>query len=239
MPRDGASTRRVGGGERLTSSRSAAVDGDVRARLRHLADERVDLRRRRGPRHDGERGPVGDRPRSLGVGGVHPDQQQGRRSDRAQAGVRARPSRLRHRRRGDDLRPEPRRHHHLLGADRRTRGVASAAGDAVADPRQLRRYRTEEGLCPRRRGGGDRRRRRSAARRVHHDVPVVARRLPPRSRRHRRRALRHQARRRPAVHGAPRHRPRRRDVLGDRDGRHRARHPRLAGGRRVRSARCW
>ena len=48
--------------------------------------------------------------------------------------------------------------------------------------------------------------------------------------------LGHRARPRRAVHRAARRRRRRRGPLGRRHGRHRARHPRLAGGRRVRSA---
>ena len=80
--------------------------------------------------------------------------------------------------------------HHLLGDHRRARRVAAAAGDAVADPRQLRGRGAEEGLRAGRRGGGDRRRGRAAARRLRHHLPVVARRLPARGRRHRRRAVR-------------------------------------------------
>ena len=53
------------------------------------------------------------------------------------------PARLRHRRAGDDARPEPDRDHHLLGDHRRARRVAPAARDAVAHPRQLRRRGAE------------------------------------------------------------------------------------------------
>ena len=57
--------------------------------------------------------------------------------------------------------------------------------------------------------------------------------VPARGRRHRGRAVRHQARPRRAVHRLAERRRRRRDPLRPRHGRHRARHPRLAGGRRV------
>ena len=69
-------------------------------------------------------------------------------------------------------------------------------------------------------------------------VPVVAGRVPARGRGHRGRAVRHQAGPRRAVHGAAGRRRRRGAAVGARHGRHRARHPRVAGGRRVRSARC-
>ena len=99
-----------------------------------------------------------------------------------------RPARLRARRAGDDAGAEPDRDHHLLGDHRRARRVAAAAGDAVADPRQLRGRGAEEGLRAGRRRGRDRGRRRAAARRLHHDLPVVARRVRARGRRHRDRA---------------------------------------------------
>ena len=80
------------------------------------------------------------------------------------------------------------RDHHLLGDRRRAGRVAAAAGDAVADPRQLRGRGAEEGLRAGRRGGRDRRGGRAAARRVHHHLPVVADRVPARGRDHRDRA---------------------------------------------------
>ena len=98
------------------------------------------------------------------------------------------PARLRRRGAGHDPDPEPDGDHHLLGGHRRARGVAAAAGDAVADPRQLRRRRAEAGLRPGRRRGRHRRRGRPAARRLRHDLPVVAGRLRARGRHHRRRA---------------------------------------------------
>ena len=128
----------------------------------------------RGSRHDRQRRAVGDRARGAGVGRVHPDRQQGRRSHRPQAGLRAGPARLRRRRAGDGAGPEPDRDHHLLGDHRRARRVAAAAGDAVAHPRQLRGRGAEEGLRAGRGRGRDRRRGRAAARRVHHHLPVVA-----------------------------------------------------------------
>ena len=54
-------------------------------------------------------------------------------------------ARLRGRRAGDGARAEPDRDHRLLGGDRRPRRIAAAAGDAVADPRQLRGRGAEEG----------------------------------------------------------------------------------------------
>ena len=50
------------------------------------------------------------------------------------------------RRPGDDARAEPDRDHRLLGDHRRARRIAAAAGDAVADPRQLRRRGPEAGV---------------------------------------------------------------------------------------------
>ena len=144
----------------------------------------------RGSRHDRQRRPVGDRARGAGLGRVHPDRQQDRRPVRPQAGLRARPARLRGRRARDGARAEPDRDHRLLGDHRRARRVAAAAGDAVADPRQLRGRGAEEGVRAGRRRGGDRRRGRAAARRLHHHLPVVARRVPARGRRDRGRAVR-------------------------------------------------
>ncbi len=184
--------------------------------------------------HDRERGAVGDRARGARVGRVHPDQQQGRRPDRAQAGLRARPAGVRGRRARDDARAEPDRDHHLLGDHRRPRRFAAAARDAVPDPRQLRRRRAQAGVRAGRCRGCDRRRRRAAARRLRHHLSVVARRLRARGRRDRGRAVPDQARPRRALHGAPAGRRRRSDPLRLRDGRPRARDPRLAGGRRVR-----
>ena len=70
-----------------SSARDPAVDGDVRARRRHVADERLDLGGRARSRHDRQRGPVGHRARSAGVRRLHPDRQQDRRPLRAQTGV--------------------------------------------------------------------------------------------------------------------------------------------------------
>ena len=165
--------------------RSAPGGGDVRARRRHVVDERLDLGRGQGPRHDGQRRPVGDRPRGPRVGRVHPHQQQGRRPDRAPAGLHPGPPRVRHRRAGDGPRPGPAGGHRLLGDPRRPGRLAPAAVHAVAHPRQLRGGRAEAGLRPRRRRRGHRRRHRALARRVHHDVPVVAGRLRAGDRRHR------------------------------------------------------
>ena len=95
----------AGNGGRMTGEKARprpaaapAGDGDVRARRRHVADERVDLGGRRGPRHDGQRRAVGDRARGARLRRVHPDRQQGRRPHRPQARLRARPARLRRRR---------------------------------------------------------------------------------------------------------------------------------------------
>src|SRR5687767_3730743 len=51
---------------------------------------------------------------------------------------------------------------------------------AVAHPRQLRRHRSEEGLCAGGSCGCNRRCRRTASRRFHHHVSVLARRIPAR-----------------------------------------------------------
>ena len=130
-------------------------------------------------------------------------------------------------------RAEPDRDHHLLGDHRRTRRVAAAARDAVADPRQLRGRRSEEGIRAGRRGGRDRRGGRTAARGLSHDVPVVAGRLCARGRGDRDRAVGHQARPRRALHGPASGRFGRRRAVRGGDGRDRARDPRMAGGRRI------
>ena len=188
------------------------------------------------PGHDRQRRPVGDRARGAGLGGVHPDRQQGRRPDRPQAGLRPRAARLRDRRAGHDARPEPDRDHHLLGDHRRARRVAAAARDAVADPRQLRGR------------GADAR-----------STPWSARRprSPPPSARCSAASSRPTCRGASAfllevviiaivlsgiklVHDVAVHRARGRSTsvgaraVGRRHGRHRARHPGLAGGRRGR-----
>ena len=154
----------------------------------------------RRPRHDRQRRAVGDRARGACLGGVHPDQQQGRRPHRAQARLRDRPLRLRDRRPGHDARAEPDRDHRLLGDHRRPRRVAAAAGDAVADPRQLRGRGAEADLCVGRRGGRDRCRGRAVARRVRDHLPLMARRVPARGRHHRHRPFADPARQGRAVH---------------------------------------
>ncbi len=72
------------------------------------------------------------------------------------------------------------------------------------------------------------------ARWVHHDLPVLAGRLRPRDRRDRDRPGRHPAAQGRALHRDARDRRRRGGPLRPRDGRPRAGHPRLAGGRRGR-----
>ena len=156
------------------------------------------------PGHHRERRAVGDRARGAGLGGVHPDQQQGRRSHRAQAGIRTGSPGLCDRRPGNDARAGPDRDHRLLGDHRRARGVAAAAGDAVADPRQLRRRGPHAGVRAGRRVRSDRRGGGPAAGRLCDHVPVMAGRLPARGRRHRGRALADQARPRRGLHGASR-----------------------------------
>ena len=170
----------------------------------------------------------------VGVRRVHPDRQQGRRSHRPQAGVRARPARLRGRRAGDGAGPEPDGDHHLLGDRGRARRLAAAARDAVPDPRQFRGRGSEEGVRARRRGGGDRRGGRTAARRIPDHVSVVARRVSARGSRDRDRAVADQAGPRRAVHGVAADRPGGRGAFGAGDGWRRARDPRVAGGRRIR-----
>ena len=197
-------------------------------------DERVDLRGRHRPGHDRQRRAVRDRARGAGLGGVHPDQQQGRRPDRPQARLRPRAAGLRRRGAGHDAGPEPHGDRHLLGDHRRARRLAAPAGDAVADPRQLRGRRPEAGLRAGRRRRRHRRRDRSAARRVRHDLPVVAGRLRARGRHHRRRAEPDRAGPRRPLHRLAPGRRRRRGPVRRRHGRRRARDPRLAGGRRVR-----
>ena len=213
-----------------------AGGGDVRARRRHVADERVDLGGGQGSRHDGQLCPERDRARGPGLRCVHPDQQQGRRPLRTQAGVRAGSAGVCDRRAGDDPRPEPDGDHRLLGDHRRPRRLAPAAGDAVPDPWQLRGSGTEEDLCAHRSGGRDRRRGRAAARRLRHHLPVLARRLPARGRRHRGRAVADRAPQGRPVHGSAAGRRGRRGPVRAGDGRRGAGHPGVAGGRRLRRA---
>ncbi len=208
-------------------------DGDVRAGRRHVADECVDLGGGSGSRYDGERGPVGDCAGGAGVGGVHPDRQQGRRSHRPQARLRPGSARLRDRCHGDGLRARFDSGHHLLGCGGWDRCVAAAAVDAVAHSRQLHRNGTEEGLRPGRCRGCDSRCRRTVARRIHHHLPVVAGRVRPGGPRHRCRAVGHRARPGRALHRTSPHRPGRCSAVGAGHGRHRARHPDLAGRRRT------
>ena len=179
------------GTDRSRGARDPAVDGDVRARRRHIADERVDLGGGARPQHDGQRSPVGDRARSAGVGRLHPDRQQDRRplsgaSGPTCSGCSATPSAPLAMTLAQGLTAD----HHLLGRHRRARCVAAAARHAVAHPRQLRGQRAAEGLRHGGRVGRHRHRRRTAARRVHHHLPVLAGRLPARGRRDRGRAVR-------------------------------------------------
>ena len=226
--------RRAGVGGGRPAPGRAAGDGDVRARRRHVADERVDREGGRGPRHDRQRGAGRHRARGARVGRVHPDREQGRRPHRAQAGLRPRSARLRAGRPGDGVVSGPHGDHRVLGDRRRARRVVAAAGDAVADPRQLPGRGPEEGLRPGGRRGGDRRRGRPADRRLPDHLPVVARRVPAGGRRDRGRAQRPQAHSRRALHRPARRRRGRRAAVGRRHGRRRHRHPRLAGGRGVR-----
>ena len=100
----------------------------------------------------------------------------------------------------DDAVADPAPDRHLLGDHRRARRVAAAAGDAVADPRQLHGRDAAAGLRAGRCGGGDRRRGRAARRRLHHDLPLLAGRVLRRGRDHRDRARGQQARPRRALH---------------------------------------
>ena len=106
-PDDRGGEHRTRGLEARPPAGDPARDGDVRARRRHVADERLDLGGRARSRHQRERRAVGDRPRGPGLGGVHPDRQQDRRPDRPQARLHPRPARVRGRRAGDDAVAEP------------------------------------------------------------------------------------------------------------------------------------
>ena len=142
--------------------------------------------------------------------------------------------RLRDRSPGDDAGPERDRDHHLLGDHRRARGVAAAARDAVPDPRELRGRGSDEDVRAGRGRCRDRCRGRPVARWLRDHVPLVACRLRARGRRDRGRVVPDQARPRRGLHGAAADRRGRRDPLGARHGRPRARHSRLAGRRRAR-----
>ena len=194
------------------ASRAPARDGDVRARRRHVADERLDLGRRRGPRHDGQRRPVGDRARGARLGRVHPDQQQDRRPVRPQARLRAGPAGLRGRRRWRWCSPRTSRAVIIfwailggLGASLLLPAMQSLIHGNFEGAAQSSVYALVGAV------GGHRRRHRPAARRVHHDLPLVARRLRARARGHRRRAARASAWSRTSPYTGDRaHRPRRR-----------------------------
>ena len=225
------STQRPPAGSAQLAVGASAGSGDVRARRRHLADERLDLGRGQGSRHDGERRPVRDRARGPGLGRLHPDQQQGRRPHRSQACLRAGPARLRDRRLGDDPGPEPDGDHHLLGDPGGPGCLVAAARHAVPHPRELRRRGAEEDLRPGRCRCRDRRRRRATAGRFRHHVPVVARRVPPRGRGHRGGAQQHQDGPGRRLHGTSARRRGRCGPLRRGHGRRRPRHPGLAGRR--------
>ena len=230
---DGSGQHGAGEGRHHHAAVDSARDGDVRARRRHVADERLDLGGDSRPAHDGQRRPVSDRVGGTGVSGFHPDREQGRRPHRPQAGVCARAARIRDRCVGDGVRAEPDRHHHLLGDHRRVGRLAAAARDAVSDPRQLRGRGSDEGVCDGRSGGRDRGRGRTPAGRIADHVSVVARRLPARSRCDRGRPVGGQADPGRALHGRPAHRSDRCGALGVGDGRGRGRDPGVAGGRRI------
>ena len=228
----GHATENAANGDRRVAI--APRDGHVRARRRYLVDERVD--RVRGPRsrHDRERRAGGDRTGGAGLCRLHPDREQGRRPDRTQACIHDRSARVRDRCAVDDPRPRRNGDHRVLGRDRWTRRFAPAPGHAIADPRELRRRGTEEGLRARRGVGRDRRSDRAPPRWLHHDVPVVARRLPARGGGHRDRVVRSGSRAGRGLHRASSRRRRRLDPVDRRDGRHRARHLGMAGRWRVR-----
>ena len=139
----GSDHPRPRGASRQPAPRDPPRGGDVRARRRHVVDERLDRGGRQGPRHHREWGPIRDRARGAGLRRVHPDREQDRGPDRPQEGLRPGSARLRDRRARDDARAGPHRGHHLLGDHRRSRRVAPAAVDAIPDPRQLRRGRAD------------------------------------------------------------------------------------------------
>ncbi len=192
------------------------------------------------PRHDGQRRAVGDRARGARLRRVHPDRQQGRRPDRAQARVRPRAARLRRRGAGDDARAGPDGRSSSSG-----RSSAGSAPRSCCPP--CSRSSTATSRAPR------------SGRPTRWSAPRP--RSPPRSGRCSAASSRRTCRgawrsllevviiavvllsiklvRDAPVHGRPARRPGRRGALGGRHGRHRARHPRVAGGRRGRRARSW
>ena len=180
-----------------------------------------------------ERGPVRDRPRGAGVGGVHPHRQQGRRPDRAQAGLRPRPARLCDRRAGHGARTEPDRRSSSSG-----RSSAASAPSLLLPAMQSLIHGNFEGAAQKK-----------AYALVGASAAIAAAvgpllggfittylswrvGFPLEARDHRRRPIRHQAGSRRALHRRPAHRRGRRRALGARHGRHRAQHPGVAGGRR-------
>ncbi len=116
-----------------------AGHGHVRPCRRYLHHECFDFGGCQGSEHDGQRRPVGHCARSAGIGCLHFDQQQGRRSDRQEARLCSWPARICDRGDRHDVDPKPAAHHYFLGDHRRAGRIAAAAGHAVADPWQFRR----------------------------------------------------------------------------------------------------
>ena len=218
---------------RRSPADGAALHGDVRAGGGHLAHERVDLGGDPRPQDHGQRCAVCHCPRGVGLGCVHPHQQQDRRPHRPQARLRHWAVGLCRGCPGNDIDPEHHVRHLFLGDRRWPRRRIAPTGHAVADSWQLHRYRPEAGLRDGRRRGRHRRRRGPVARWIRHHVPVLARWLCSRSRDHHRRAQPDPVGPRCPVHRGAEGRRRRRVPLCPRHGRCRARHPGVAGGRGV------
>ena len=133
-------------------TRFPAGNGDVCPGRRYLHDECFDFSSRPRSGYHRQRRPVGHRARSAGLGRVHPDRQQDRRSLRQETRLCTWPARVCNRGDCHDIDAKPDTDHHFLGHHRRARRIAVAACHAVADPRQFRRRGHEESLCGSRRG---------------------------------------------------------------------------------------
>ena len=138
---------------------------------------------------------------------------------------------LRRRRAGHDPRPGPRAIVVFWAIIGGVRCVPAPAGHAVADPRQLHGCGPEAGVRAGRRIGRHRRRHRPSHRGVRHDLPVLAGRLRARGGGHRRRPQPDRPGPRRPLRRVPQDRCGGCRALGPRDGRRRARDPRVAGRR--------
>ena len=165
-----SSTAKRGATRRAADARDRSVP-DGAGQLGH---ERRDRHRGRGRRDDRERDPGRDHRLHARDGGADDPGRQGRRADRAQAGVLGRLRDLRRRLADDRAGPQlPHAADRLVVPRGRRRG-ADPARDRGAGGEQLRPRAAPRRLRADRGRRGDRDRRRAADRRARHDVLLVA-----------------------------------------------------------------